>query len=42
MASETVKPGSLHGWAMVWTLLGIFIGGSVPDPHGGYKKTIIF
>jgi len=27
MAPETQKTGLLHGWAMIWTLLGIFAGG---------------
>jgi thiol:disulfide interchange protein DsbD len=26
-APEAVKPGPLDGWAMIWTLLGIFVGG---------------
>lgn len=26
-ASETESPGPLYGWAMIWTLLGIFAGG---------------
>ena len=25
--SETQEPGPLYGWAMIWTLLGIFAGG---------------
>jgi len=25
--AEPKAPGSLHGWAMIWTLLGIFVGG---------------
>ncbi len=24
---EQAPPGALHGWAMLWTLLGIFVGG---------------
>jgi len=27
MAPEPEKPGPLYGWAMIWTLLGIFVGG---------------
>ena len=27
MAPEPKKPGPLQGWAMIWTLLGIFAGG---------------
>jgi len=27
MASKPEEPGPLHGWAMIWTLLGIFAGG---------------
>lgn len=27
MASEPKEPGPLYGWAMIWTLLGIFVGG---------------
>jgi thiol:disulfide interchange protein DsbD len=26
-SEETPPPGPLHGWAMIWTLLGIFAGG---------------
>ncbi len=26
-AQETQPPGALHGWAMIWTLLGVFAGG---------------
>jgi len=26
-ASEPEEPGPLYGWAMIWTLLGIFAGG---------------
>lgn len=26
-APESESPGPLHGWAMIWTLLGIFAGG---------------
>ena len=26
-AAEPPAPGTLHGWAMIWTLLGIFAGG---------------
>ena len=26
-AKESETPGTLHGWAMIWTLLGIFAGG---------------
>ncbi len=29
MESEPEAPGVLHGWGMVWTLLGIFTGGMV-------------
>jgi len=27
MAQKPVAPGALYGWAMIWTLLGIFAGG---------------
>ena len=27
MADKPEAPGALHGWAMIWTLLGIFAGG---------------
>ena len=27
VAQKTEKPGVLYGWAMIWTLLGIFAGG---------------
>jgi thiol:disulfide interchange protein DsbD len=27
MAPVPEKPGTLYGWAMIWTLLGIFVGG---------------
>jgi thiol:disulfide interchange protein DsbD len=27
MTSEPKEAGPLHGWAMIWTLLGIFVGG---------------
>ena len=26
-AAEAKTPGPLSGWAMVWTMLGIFVGG---------------
>ena len=29
MAQEPEKPGLVYGWAMIWTLLGIFAGGMV-------------
>jgi thiol:disulfide interchange protein DsbD len=27
MAHESEEPGPLSGWAMIWTLLGVFVGG---------------
>ena len=26
-SAKPEAPGPLHGWAMIWTLLGIFVGG---------------